>query len=111
MAELQIFRQRGADDVMDRLGGLALAPLQRRPHRLRQLQMKRSHGAVALYALRQSTVCSNASPSRSSVESSKCRPISIIPTGRPFDIAHGTLSPGWPVMSKGAVFVIIEYGA
>ena len=36
--------------------------------------------------------------------------MSIKPTGSPLDNAQGTLSPGWPVISKGAVLVIIEYG-
>src|SRR5262249_44604951 len=63
------------------------------------------------YALRQSTLCSKACPIRSRVASSKCRPMNISPTGRPFDIAHEMLSPGCPVMLKGAVLMIISYGA
>src|SRR5208337_242524 len=60
---------------------------------------------------RQSTFCSYAYAIFSGVESSKCRPTIINPTGSPLDFAHGTLTAGCPVISNGAVLVIIEYGA
>ena len=46
------------------------------------------------YAFNQSTLCSYAYAIFSGVESSKCRAMIIIPTGSPFDFAHGTLIAG-----------------
>ena len=45
----------------------------------------------------------NAWPARRTVASSKWRPTSIIPIGRPSDMPHGTLSAGLPVTSNGDV--------
>ena len=47
---------------------------------------------------------------RSTVASSKCRPTSIIPTGSPSELAHGTLNAGLPVTSKGAVLCKVAQG-
>src|SRR5664280_1900363 len=49
------------------------------------------------------TCCSKACAARSSVDSAPSRPTSIMPSGNPADIAHGTLMAGWPVTSYGAV--------
>src|SRR2546429_8796845 len=46
------------------------------------------------YRFSHAICCSNACPARRSVASSKCRPVSMSPTGRPFDLPHGTLSEG-----------------
>jgi MFS family permease len=51
---------------------------------------------------------SNASAARRMVASSAWRPISIMPTGSPSDMAQGTFMAGWPVTSNGAVFGIIS---
>jgi diacylglycerol kinase family enzyme len=52
--------------------------------------------------------CSKASAARRMVASSAWPPTSIIPMGRPCDMAQGTFMAGWPVTSKGAVFGIIS---
>src|SRR5882724_10497398 len=53
-------------------------------------------------------ICSKAWPARRTVPSSQWRPISIMPTGRPLDVPHGTVRAGWPVTSKGQVLGIIS---
>jgi len=63
----------------------------------------RDFGTGAAYTCR-----SNVSAARKTIASSPLRPTSIIPTGSPSDIPHGTLIAGCPVMSNGQVLGIIS---
>jgi hypothetical protein len=62
--------------------------------------LEADHGQRA----RQSPACSKACAARMRVSSSKCRPTSMAPIGRPLTLPHGTVSAGWPLTSNGQVF-------
>lgn len=53
-------------------------------------------------------ICWKAWAAWSTVPSSQCLPISIIPTGSPLDMPQGTFRAGCPVTSNGLVFGIIS---
>src|SRR5205085_1133582 len=55
------------------------------------------------------SACSSAWPTRKSVFSENCGPISCRPTGSPAESPHGTLSPGRPAMHEGIVSRSLRY--
>jgi hypothetical protein len=57
-----------------------------------------------LQRVRQSPACSKACAAWISVASSKWRPTSIMPTGRPLTLPQGMVKAGCPLTSKGQVF-------
>src|SRR6478752_873738 len=54
---------------------------------------------------------SSACPTRNSVFSANCGPISCRPTGKPSESPHGMLSPGRPAMHEGIVSRSLRYMA